>query len=262
MHCACRWVEWLITSHRPVLGGAKSHWSYPAALELDGAQHFAGKIPARIAMSSAVIPQSCSREGLSILSSDYPSWGIESTWQDAASKLPGTLSHLVGGFISNQSMWAAVRGCTPRTRAEMWPGGSRAALLSLTSHTRPHWAQFEPPLSWWGGGGWGLDVFSVLIWELAQIPALGSLVHRVLIVNGGGNGSLAVGLWNYAFFKTCVCISLLFNEWLPLYLHVPPSTGQIGFSGLRMKTSRPRGKGGGKNSCSYFMEVVKNQLAS
>lgn len=70
MHCAFRWAECLITAHRPVLGGAKSHWSHPAAPGLDGAQHFVGKILGRTDTSWDP------REGLSILRADPFSWGI------------------------------------------------------------------------------------------------------------------------------------------------------------------------------------------
>lgn len=106
MHHACRWAEWLITSPRPVLGGAKSHWSHPAAPGLG--KSLAG-------LTGAVLWEP--REGLSILRADPFSWGFHSTWQDAASKLPGTWSRCVGWVISDQ-ISAGERGCTPRTLEE------------------------------------------------------------------------------------------------------------------------------------------------
>lgn len=142
-------------------------------------------------------------------------------------ELPGTFSPFCGIF---QTMWAAP---PEEGQREM-----RAVLLPWDPTHGPH----GPPLSW------GMESGRVFCANLRAGPNPSTWVTctQGSHCEPGGNGSLAVGLWNYAFFKTCVCISLLFNEWLPLYLHVPPSTGQIGFSGLRMKTSRPQGRGGKK----------------
>lgn len=86
---------------------------------------------------------------------------------------------------------ANARWCTHHTQEETWSfpaeGSNAYASVNKIPHTFPMSTFMSSYyLQWEGDGGRPcLYVFSVLIWELDQIPVLGSLVHRVLIVNRG-----------------------------------------------------------------------------